>query len=124
MFGLKPSDLINNIREAATEGNLAKAEDALNVLASSGDTKAYASGFQVYASSLQGIKKNEVTDHPLYNANEFYTTAHSKFPISKQLGLPINKIYIDDQGNHRPLYRRGMSESYEGASFMNAKIFG
>lgn len=123
LFSVKPSDLINNIREAVSEGNLAKAEDALNVLASSGDTKAYATGFQVYASGLN-YKKQDITQHPMYNANDFYVTAHSKLPISKQTGLPINKIYIDNEGNHRPLYRRGMSESYEGASFMNAKIFG
>lgn len=124
LFGLKPSELVDNIREAAAEGNMARAEDALNVLANAGDTKAYATGFQVYASGLHGQPKNQVTDHPMYNPNDFYKTAHSKFAISKQLGLPINKIYIDDQGNHRPLYRRGMSETYEGASFMNAKIFG
>jgi len=123
LFGLKPSELINNIRDAVSGGNLAKAEDALNVLASSGDAKAYATGFNVYASSLN-TKKDDITQHPMYNANDFYVTAHSKLPISKQTGLPINKIYIDDQGNHRPLYRRGMSETYEGASFMNAKIFG
>ena len=124
LFGLKPSDLIDNIRKAAQEGNLAQAEDALNVLAGSGDTKAYATGFHVYASSLNKPAENDITKHPLYSANDFYTTAHSKMPISKQTGLPINKIYIDEYGNHRPLYRRGMSETYEGASFMNAKIFG
>ncbi len=124
LFGLKPSDLVTQIREAAAEGNLVRAEEALNVLANTGDTKAYAVGFQVYASSLGNAKSDDITKHPMYNANDFYTNAHSKMPISKQTGLPINKIYIDDQGNHRPLYRRGMSESYEGASFMNAKIFG
>lgn len=123
LFSLKPSDLINNIRDAVAEGNLAKAEDALNVLASSGDDKAYLTGFNVYASSLNE-KKDDITNHPLYNSKDFYVTAHSKLPISKQTGLPINKIYIDNEGNHRPLYRRSMSETYEGASFMNAKIFG
>lgn len=123
-FSLKPSDLVNNIRTAMSEGNLAKAEDALNVLRTTGDSKAYASGFSVFASGLNGEKKEDITNHPMYNPNDFYKTSASKFPISKQIGLPINKIYIDDHGNHRPLYRRSMSESYEGASFMNAKIFG
>lgn len=123
-FNLKPSDLVNNIRVAMSEGNLAKAEDALNVLSRTGDNKAYAAGFSVFASGLNGEKKEDITQHPMYNPNDFYKTAASKFLISKQIGLPINKIYIDDHGNHRPLYRRSMSESYEGASFMNAKIFG
>lgn len=124
LFGLKPSDLVDSIRSAVQEGNVAKAEDALNVLATSGDPRAYLSGFKVYASGLQGAPKDEVTSHPLYNPNDFYKSASSKLPISKQTNLPINKIYIDENGNHRPLYRRGMSETYEGASFMNAKIFG
>jgi hypothetical protein len=124
-YGLKPSDLVDNIRQAMQENNLAKAEDALNVLAESGDSKAYASGFQVYASGLKGeAEANDITNHPLYNANDFYTTSASKVAISKQTGLPINKIYIDENGNHRPMYRRGMQESYQGGFFMNYKIFG
>jgi len=123
-YGLKKNELIDNIRASVKEGNLAKAEDALNVLASSGDTKAYASGFKVYASGLKGEKVEDITSHPMYNSNDFYVTASSSMPISKQTGLPINKIYIDENGNHRPLYRRNINENYEGGFFMNYKIFG
>ncbi len=123
-YQLKTSDLIDNVRAAANEGNLAKAEDALNVIASRGDAKAYASAFKVYASTLKGEKEYDITSDPRYNAKDFYVTASSKMPISKQTGLPINKIYIDENGNHRPLYRRNISENYEGGFFMNYKIFG
>ena len=124
-YGLKSDELVNLVREAMTENNLPKAEDALNVLAESGDSKAYAIGFKVYASSLKGEQDaNDITKHPYYNENDFYTTSASTLPISKQTGLPINKIYIDENGNHRPLYRRGMSENYQGGFFMNYKIFG
>ncbi len=123
-YNLKNSDLIENVRLASTEGNLAKAEDALNVLASRGDAKAYATAFKVYASTLKGEKEYDITSDPGYNSKDFYTTASSTMPISKQTGLPINKIYIDENGNHRPLYRRNINENYEGGFFMNYKIFG
>jgi len=54
LYSLKPSDLINNIRDAVKEDNFAKAEDALNVLKEAGDVKAYAIGFKVYSSGLAG----------------------------------------------------------------------
>jgi hypothetical protein len=124
-YGLKSNELIDNIRQAMQENNFAKAEDALNVLAENGDAKAYASGFQIYASGLKGeAKADDITSHPLYNSKDFYTTSASKVAISKQTGLPINKIYIDENGNHRPIYRRSMQENYQGGFFMNYKIFG
>lgn len=124
-YNLKSSDLIENVRQAMKDQNLAKAEDALNVLAERGDAQAYATGFKVYASALTGkTDENDVTKHPLYNPKDFYTTSASNNLISKQTGLPISKIYIDENGNHRPLYRRGMNENYQGGFFMNYKIFG
>lgn len=118
-FGLKPSDLINNIRDAVIEGNNAKAEDALNILASSGDEKAYATGFQVFLNGIGGVKKAEVSCSMLVKNSKV-----SEHAICGHTGLPVHKVYQDKEGNCRPLYRRGMDETYEGASFMNSKIFG
>src|SRR6185436_8785439 len=56
LYNLKPSDLINNIKLALQSGNHEKAEDALNVLANSGDNKAYAIGFQAF---IQGLSFNK-----------------------------------------------------------------
>lgn len=118
-FGLKPSELISNIREAAAEGNYGKAEDALNVLASCNDAKAYATGFQIYKQGLLGkVASAEIT------CSKIIKSASSEHPICSHTGLPAHKVYQDQQGNCRPLYRRGMDETYEGASFMNSKIFG
>ena len=49
-YGLRTSDLIDNVRKAVDEGNHAKAEDALNVLAANGDKEAYKTGLAVYRS--------------------------------------------------------------------------
>lgn len=118
---LKPSEVINNLRQAVVEGNYTKAEDALNVLANSGDVKAYATAFQIYKDGLAGHKQAESKcKHVIKSAK----TAVSEHPVCSQTGLPTNKIYQDKDGNCRPLYRRGMDETYEGAVFNNAKIFG
>ena len=53
-YGLKPSDLLISIKQAMAEGNHAKAEDALNVLANAGDAKAYAHGFELFKQGLLG----------------------------------------------------------------------
>ena len=118
-YGNKPSDTINNIRAAVAEGNHAKAEDALNVLAASGDEKAYASGFQIFLEGLNSGKVEASTE-----CSRMIKNSTSEHPICSHTGLPIHKVFQDKDGNCQPLYRRGMAESYEGASFMNAKIFG
>lgn len=120
LFGLKPSDLINNVRKAIDEGNHVKAEDALNVLANAGDEKAYATGFQIFMDGL-GYKKEASTD---LTCSMMLRNATSEHPICGHTGLPIHKVYQDKEGNCRPLYRRGMEETYEGAIFNNSKIFG
>jgi hypothetical protein len=120
LFGLKPSDLINNIRQAVKLGNHAMAEDALNVLAKAGDEKAYASGFQVY---LQGLSGNKV-EASQAGCAKLVKNSSSEHPICSHTGLPAHKVYQDKDGNCRPLYRRGMDETYEGATFINSKIFG
>jgi hypothetical protein len=117
--GLKPSEVLDNLRTALAETNYAKAEDALNVLAHSGDTKAYATGFSVYMSAL--ANKNNEPVHKCAHAIHNKTSEH---PICSQTGLPTHKVYQDKDGNCRPMYRRGMAETYEGAIFNNYKIFG
>jgi hypothetical protein len=113
---LKPSEVLSNLRQAVTEGNFAKAEDALNVLAHAGDEKAHMTGFQIYMG--MGDKPNKT------ECSKIVKSAVSEFPICSHTGLPVNKVYQDKQGFCRPMFRQGMAETYEGASFINAKIFG
>lgn len=119
-YGLKPSDLINEIKTALAEGNHAKAEDSLNVLANAGDVKAYATGFKALVDGLNSTdKKVEASKCSLMIKNS--TSEHA---ICSHTGLPAHKVFQDKDGNCQPMYRKGMDETYEGASFMNAKIFG
>jgi len=120
-FGLKPSDLVNNIRQAIAEGNHSKAEDALNVLANAGDEKAYAYGFQAFLTGLSGKSEKQATETC---CSMIVKSASSQHPVCGHTGLPLHKVYQDKDGNCRPTYRKGMDESYEGAVFNNHKIFG
>jgi len=120
-FGLKPSDLIDNVRSAMLEGNIDKAEDALNVLANSGDTKAYATAFRAF---VDGLAPKTASANSEHKCNLMIKSASSQHMICGHTGLPAHKVYQDEYGNCRPGYRRNMQETYEGASFMNAKIFG
>jgi len=119
LFNLKPSDVLNNLRVAMSSGNLHAAEDALNVLANCGDEKAHAIGFNEYMSGLTNKTASKQTC-----CSKLVKKATSQHMICSHTGLPEHKVYQDEQGNCRPLYRKGMDESYEAASFINAKIFG
>lgn len=120
-FGLKPSDLIDNIKVAISNGNHVQAEDALNILASSGNEKAYAQGFQIFLNGLSGktASKKEET-----SCSMIVKSSSSQHPMCGHTGLPVHKVYQDKDGNCCPLYRKGMATSYEGAFFNNSKIFG
>lgn len=122
-FGLKPSDLVNNVRDAIAEGNTAKAEDALNVLSNTSDAKSYVIAFQIFMNGLSG-KIAKASDESEHKCTLMVKSGGSEHMVCGHTGLPVHKVYQDQHGNCRPMYRRGMSETYEGASFMNAKIFG
>lgn len=56
-YNLKPADLVNNIRQALADDNLAAAEDALNVLSMTGNKQAYASAFDLFVNGLSFKKE-------------------------------------------------------------------
>lgn len=122
-YALKPSELINNVREAMAENNYAKAEDALNILAESGDEKAYRIAFNAYMDGLS-MTKTAAVDEPEVKCCMVVTSSTSKHQLCGHTGLPLHKVYQDKHGNCHPLFRKGMEESTSSAYFMNSKIFG
>lgn len=119
LFALKASDLVETVRQATEEGNYAKAEDALNVLANMDDAKAYRVAFEEYAAGLSAITKEAA---PTTKCSRIVKTANSTQPVCGHLNLPLNKVFQDKHGDCRPMTRKGMEDSYEGASFMTSKI--
>lgn len=121
LHDLKPSDLINQIREAVSNHNLTYAEEALNVLKQAGDEKAYIVGFKAFSAGLANKKENH---EEASKCSMQVKNSASKHLTCGHTGLPLHKVYQDNHGNCQPLYRKGMDESYEGGYFMNHKIFG
>jgi hypothetical protein len=117
---LTAGDLLNNIRKAIAEGNHSAAEDALNVISNNGNGQDYMTGLQLYMGGLSQKKEasSEVT------CSMMLKNSTSEHPICGHTGLPVHRVYQDKDGNCRPLYRRGMDETYQGAVFNNSKIFG
>jgi hypothetical protein len=120
-YGLKPSELINIVRSAAAEENYEKAEDALNILAQSGDDKAYSVAFAEFSDSLS---QNKETKSAAQKCSMIVKSASSQHEICGHTGLPLHKTYVDKNGNCLPMYRKQMLESNDGAAYiMNSKIF-
>jgi hypothetical protein len=120
LYGIKPSELVNIVKSAVAENNYIKAEDALNVLSNSDDEKAYEVALSAFTHGLthQHEEVEETTKCAM-----IVNTNSSQFEICGHTGLPVHKVYQDKHGNCQPLYRRGMADSYEGASFMNSKVY-
>jgi hypothetical protein len=119
-YGLKPSDLIENVRQAMIERNFSKAEDALNVLMECGDPKAYGIAFNVYKDGLS----SEKTATPEKQCSMIIQSKNSKYPLCGHTGLPLHKTFVDKFGNCQTLYRKGMDETTEELYLMHTKIFG
>lgn len=122
LFELKASDILNDLKSALIDENYEKAGDALNVLAHR-DQTAHAMGFQLLKQSLAG-KSVVKTASAAVTCSNIIKNSTSEHPICAHTGLPAHKVYQDKEGNCRPLYRRSMDETYEGAIFNNSKIFG
>lgn len=123
LYSTKPSELVETVRTAMSERNLAKAEDALNVLAGAGDEKAYGLALASYMAGLGQTKVATASEKTDCSCSRIIRSASSKHPICGHTGLPVHKVYQDPNGDCHPLYRKGMDESYEGAAFMTNKIF-
>jgi hypothetical protein len=114
-YGLRTSDLIDNVRKAVDEGNYAKAEDALNVLASAGDKDAYKKGLAAYRTGLSSSK-------PMSKCAFVVQSKSSNQAICGHTGLPLNKVFQDKDGNCAPLYHREIEENHIPAAFSAHKI--
>ena len=119
-YGLKPSELVTAVKEAVSENNYVKAEDALNVLADCDDEKAYQSAFTAYSN---GLNTANVVKEAECKCSRIVKNAYSKYDLCGHTNLPLHKVYQDKNGNCHPMYRKSMEETQEGAAtFMNAKI--
>jgi len=122
MYDLKPSEILENFRNAADNKDYKTAEDALNVLSINGPKELYARACQEYAQSLSGQMLKQASTK--CGCDMVIKVSNHSGPVCGHLNLPLEKVYQDERGYCRPLYRKNMEENYEGVLFNTAKIFG
>jgi len=120
-YGSKPSELIETIKVSMSNRDFTKAEDALNVLANSGDEKAYQFGMSVYLNELgsKGVEKTA----SVHKCAMQIKSPNSIHIMCGHMNLPLNKVYQDAQGNCLPLYRKNAEHTNESGSFLDSKIY-
>jgi hypothetical protein len=105
LYDLKPSDLVDIVKSAMEENNYSKAEDAMNVLLETGDQKAYQSAYNIFLNALNNIEQ-KTNSCSLVVKNKY-----SSHNLCGHTGLPLHKVYQDNNGDCHPLYRREMEIS-------------
>lgn len=121
LYGIKPSELVEQVRKAMEDGNLSRAEEALSVLQESNDASAYKAAFNYYLNGLN-IKKEASAEAPATQCCMQRKVAHSKYLICGHTNLPVHKVYQDERGDCHPLYRKQISEPTTG-SFLHSKVY-
>jgi hypothetical protein len=121
MYELKPSEVLERLRVAADNRDYKTAEDALNVLSVNGPQETYTMALAEYMRSLSGgvLKQASVKS----KCSMVVKTANRSCPICGHLNLPLDKVYQDEFGNCKPLYRKAMEENYEGMLFNTSKVY-
>jgi hypothetical protein len=117
LFIKKASELVEIVRVAMDEQNYATAEEALTVLSAADDARAYHVAFECYKNGLSGVKTIAT------KCSNIIKSATSTHDLCGHTGLPLHKVYQDKNNHCLPKYRQGMAESYDGASFMNSKVY-
>lgn len=120
LYNTKGSELVDLLKTAMLDNDYSKAEEILIVLKST-DEKSYKVAFNTYQQGLTGNLQlaNKVSAS---QCSLQIKHASSQHVICGHTNLPLNKVYQDKHGNCSPLYRQGMDNSYEGASFMSSKV--
>lgn len=120
MYDLKPSEIMARLRKAADDKDYRAAEEALDVLAEKADAETYTMGLTEYMRSLSGMNKQASTK---CGCKKIVKSSSHVGQVCGHLNLPIEKVYQDERGECRPLYRRNIEEFHEGIMFNANKIF-
>jgi hypothetical protein len=115
----RPTDLLNEVTNACTAGDMQRASVAVAAIEQSGDKMAFAHAMATYMSALEGgFNKSAST------TNKIKTIKIGGNEVCAQTFLPVDKVYIDEKGVSRAKYRENSEYTDEGmaAGFMNAKI--
>lgn len=117
-------ELINDIKKSVEEGNFAKAEDSLNVIASRKEELAYKMAFAVYTAGLSGKPLAKTASKENCGCSKVVRTKYSVHPVCGHTNLPIHKVAQDKNGNCIPKWRENLEEHDQlQNNMMTYKIF-
>lgn len=119
LFASKPSELVDIVKAETDNKNYVKAEEALLILQHSEASNAYTDALNYYIKNINIEKsENKITCSMVVNSK------NSIHKVCGHTGLPLNKVYQDENGECKPLYRKGMDKQYDVVHSLNSKIFG
>jgi hypothetical protein len=108
---LGPSGLLETVIAAVQDGNMPRAEEALMTLQAQGEEKAYLEGFKVYMAGMnQSPTVKTASAEPQHTCSMIRKTAGSKYQVCGHTGLPLHKVFQNQQGECLPLYRKSQEE--------------
>lgn len=112
-----PAALIREVEVSCQAGDMKRAGEALSALAATGDERATKYAFDIYMQTANGEIKTET-------APKMKTIKIGGNVVEATTGLPVDRVYVDSNGNVQAKYRQHMENTEEGfaGGFMNAKI--
>ena len=111
------NQLVEILKEAAFGNDLDKAGSALSMIVDSGDEDLTKYAFSVYSDILSGKTVKTAS------TQKIKTIKIGKNEVCAKTGLPVNKVYVDENGEVQSKYRQDMDQSSPGGSFSHSKLF-
>jgi len=122
-YGMKPSELMAQVRAGIAESNFVKVEDAITALGEV-DVQAQQNAIQLFLESNNPNTLAKVASEQRGCSRIVKNSTHSQ-PLCGHLMKPLSEVYQDKHGNCRPLYAKSMEETSEGegGTFMTYEAF-
>jgi len=122
MYDLKPSELMDRIREAADHKDYKTAEDALNVISEKFSSEMYTMAMAEFMRSLSSENITKEASTKKSGCKRIVHTANRVGTVCGHLNMPLDQVYQDEHGHCVPMYRKRIDDTYEGVAFSTSKV--
>lgn len=118
--GKSPSELIDEVEKSCIAGDFNRASLALINLQETGDSGSFKYAFDMFNEAMSGIKK-EASARP-----QMKTVKIGGNLVEATTGLPVDKVYVDENGIVRAKHNKHFEKSsdYQSNVLINTKIYG
>jgi len=111
--------LLGEVEKACDVGDYKRAGEVVSILNDRGDETAFKYAFNLYMQALDGKQVKTASAQP-----KMKTIKIGGNVVEASTGLPVDKVYVDENGVVQPKYRKNMNKTDDVASggFMHSKI--